>query len=280
MHGDSTWGAGWDDAGMSEKPEEGLDGGNASGEVTLAEGTVRKAWTPATPHVIAYMATVREAGVDVPAHRGRDEQGRQVLEYVPGGLGLGAAEAVRPRLPEIGALVREIHEASLRHRPAADAVWEAAIPPPPDAPGEALISHGDLTPWNLVLGERLVFIDWDAAGPTTRGWDLAYSAQAFTLNDTARDPRDAAADLARFLDGYGADPALRDALPELLPRRAGAMLQLLEDSHRRGIEPWASMYPAGHGDHWRGITQYLARHREVIGRGIDEQREPSGKTSA
>ncbi|WP_407645311.1 phosphotransferase [Brevibacterium pigmentatum] len=32
--------------------------------------------------------------------------------------------------------------------------------------------HGDLTPWNLLLGERWVFIDWDSAAASARLWDL------------------------------------------------------------------------------------------------------------
>lgn len=100
-----------------------------------------------------------------------------------------------------------------------------------------LVCHGDLTPWNLILGERWVFIDWDGAAPSTRLWDLAYSAQAFTLNDATADPEDSAARLAALVDGYGADAELRSRLPRAMAERTEAMFELLRSSHATGREP-------------------------------------------
>ncbi|MFM9500639.1 phosphotransferase, partial [Streptomyces galilaeus] len=88
-------------------------------------------------------------------------------------------------------------------------VWDSAIA----APGAELVCHNDLAPWNLIVGERWVFIDADAAAPSTRLWDLAYAAQAFTLNDPGRDPAAASADLAAFVEGYDADAEVRRLLP-------------------------------------------------------------------
>ena len=48
--------------------------------------TVRKPWTDATPSVLDFMTAIRGAGVDVPAALGRDEQGRQATQDVPGRL--------------------------------------------------------------------------------------------------------------------------------------------------------------------------------------------------
>ena len=121
----------------------------------------------------------------------------------------------------------------------------------------------DLAPWNLIVGERWVFIDWDAAAPSTRLWDLAYAAQAFTLSDVDRPTQDAAGDVAAFVDGYRADAALRDALPTVMHRRAAAMLELLRSGPETGREPWASMFASGHGDHRAAVTQYVAGNQSV-----------------
>ncbi|WP_205754704.1 hypothetical protein [Pseudarthrobacter sp. NamE5] len=97
------------------------------------------------------------------------------------------------------------------------------------------------------MGERWVFIDWDAAGPSTRLWDLAYAAQSFGLLFDDEPVAEAALRLRAVVDGYGADTALRKALPEALIERTAAMHDLLETSHKTGFQPWADMYLNGHG---------------------------------
>ncbi len=242
---------------MTEEQE--LSGGNASGRVVRVGGTVRKPWTGATASVFAYMEALRTAGVERPAPMGRDEQGRQVTEFVEGELVLGGKLLSFAELAEVGALVRQIHDASAGFSPAKDALWETAI----EAPGDELICHNDLAPWNLLRGERWIFIDWDAAAPSTRLWDLAYAAHTFTLADPQQDLRVAAEALSSFVAGYRADAQLRADLPEALVARTRAMFTMLERSYREGREPWATMFVEGHGDHWRAVAQYVERNREV-----------------
>ncbi|WP_060916309.1 phosphotransferase [Microbacterium oleivorans] len=239
--------------------EEALSGGNASGAVVRIGDTVRKPWTASTPSVTAYVHALRAAGIDAPEPRGRDEAGRQVLEYVPGELALMHGTMAPAELGRVGAMVRAIHDASARWTPPEDSLWESAIP----APASELVCHNDLAPWNLMMGERWVFIDWDAAAPSTRLWDLAYAAQAFALNDASADPADAVPAFAAFVDGYDADDELRDGLPDAMAERAAAMHDLLRRSHAAGVEPWALMFTAGHGDHWASVSDYVRSHRET-----------------
>lgn len=239
--------------------EQRLEGGNASGVVVRIGSTVRKPWASSTSSVVAFMDAVREAGVDVPATLGRDAEGRQVIEFVPGTLALDRGALTTAELHRVGAMVRAIHDASASFIPSPDAQWTTAIP----APAGDLVCHNDLAPWNLVIGDRWAFIDWDAAAPSTRLWDLAYAAVAFTLSDPAQDPEEAARMLTAFVDGYGADRSLREELPRALHERAAAMLHLLRSSHETGAEPWSSMYVDGHGAHWRAVTRYVLRHRDT-----------------
>ncbi|WP_061015243.1 phosphotransferase [Microbacterium sp. CCH5-D1] len=239
--------------------EEVLAGGNASGAVVRIGDTVRKAWTAATLSVDHFVAAMRVAGVDVPEPRGRDGRGRHVVEFVPGTLAMDGERLTVAELRRVGSMIRGIHDASTRYTPRADAVWETAIV----APGAELICHNDLAPWNLVVGDRWVFIDWDAAAPSTRLWDLAYAAQAFALSDVGRDPVDASRDLAALVDGYRADDVMRRDLPRGMEDRTAAMLALLERSHAVGDEPWASMHVDGHGDHWADALRYVREHRAV-----------------
>lgn len=244
--------------------EEPLAGGNASDAVVRVGSTVRKPWTAATPAVHHVMRHVREAGVDVPAVLGRDEQGRQVLEMVPGRIAMDSPPLTRDELARVGRLVRSVHDATQDLATDRRTAWDVLLPAPAAAhAGGDLVCHNDLAPWNLVVGARWVFIDWDGAGPSTRLWDLAYAAQSFTINDSRADPTDAAADLAAFVEGYGADQALRDALPATLGRRAAAMHEMLRSAHATGRQPWGSMFTSGHGDHWLAATRYAQSNEET-----------------
>jgi Ser/Thr protein kinase RdoA (MazF antagonist) len=226
--------------------------------------TVRKPWRVGTPAVVEFMGAVRSAGVDVPEVLGRDDQGRQVLEFVPGTLAMNLDPLSVRDLARVGGIVRAIHDASEGFMPAGSAHWESVIA----SPGSDLICHGDLTPWNLIIGDRWVFIDWDGSAPSTRLWDLAYAAQACTLNDPNVTPEQAADRLAAFVAGYKADEALRAALPSAMVERVAAMYELLRSSHAAGVQPWATMYRNGHGDHWRTALHYVESHQEFWNRAL------------
>jgi len=240
---------------VSETEHE-LTGGNSTAGVVRIGETVRKPWHAGTPAVIEFMGAIRSAGVDVPEVLGRDDQGRQVLELLPGNLAMDLEPLSVRDLARIGGIVRAIHDASEGFVPSVPAHWESVTA----SPGDDLICHGDLAPWNLILGDRWVFIDWDGSAPSTRLWDLAYAAQSFTLNHPDVAPEHAAERLAAFAAGYGADAALRAALPSAMVERVAAMYDLLRSSNATGVQPWAAMYLNGHGAHWRATLEYVESH--------------------
>jgi Ser/Thr protein kinase RdoA (MazF antagonist) len=101
--------------------EQKLEGGNVCDGVLRIGATVRKPWTASTPSVLKFMRAVREAGVDVPAVLGQDEQGRQVTEFIPGRLALESDPLTHTELRRVGAMVRAIHDASESFVPSSDA---------------------------------------------------------------------------------------------------------------------------------------------------------------
>lgn len=247
----------------ANRDEEALTRGNASAGVQRIGSTVRKPWLPTTERVIAFMVALRERGIDLPDPHGRDDQGRLVLDYVPGDLAMDRSPLDGSTLRRVGALVRRIHDASSGL--SWPDGWEVLLPT--DRPN--LLCHNDIATWNLIIdGERLVFIDWDGAGPSTRLWDLAYSAISFGHLFAGEDPDVAAGRLVAFVAGYDADDMLRTALPTAMAERAHSMHQLLQRSHESGVEPWASMYVEGHGEHWGGTATFIARHEQVWRRAL------------
>jgi Ser/Thr protein kinase RdoA (MazF antagonist) len=171
-------------------------------------------------------------------------------------------------LRRLGALVRELHDASAGFVPPPDARWTVAIPPD----GADLVCHQDLAPWNLIRdGDRWVFVDWDAAAPGTRLWDLAYVAQTFAPLVAGGDPAVDAPRLRAVADGYRLDAEGRAALPAVLTRRTRAMFDLLHDASVTGAQPWARLWAEGHGDHWGGAAEYVAAHTDRWQRALSDR---------
>lgn len=228
--------------------------GNVTAGVVRVGDTVRRPagpWTDAVDALLAHLHAVGFRGAPRPL--GRDERGRQVLEYVPGELGDPAGTYRRAELASIGAFLADLHRAAAGFVPPPGAVWQRVIPPD----GEELICHHDVAPWNLVRSARgWVLIDWDGAGPGTRGWELAYAAQSMAGLRPDRPLDESAARLRAFVDGYGLPAADRPALAALLGPRARAMSDLLRRGARDGVQPWARIH-ATDGPYWRATADLL-----------------------
>jgi Ser/Thr protein kinase RdoA (MazF antagonist) len=238
--------------------EEPLTGGNVAAQVVRVGGTVRKPVNGATPAVHALLDHLASCGFDgAPRALGLDEAGRQMLEYVPG----EAADALPPmdggQLLAVGALIRRLHDATATFAAPPAAAWDVVIPPD----REELICHNDLAPWNLVCdGERMVFIDWDGAGPGSRLWDLAYAAHGFVPFAPGGDPERDAPRLRALVDGYGASERQRAELPELIEAHTRGMAELLHAAAVTGAQPWARLLAEGHAEHWGPAADYVGAH--------------------
>lgn len=244
--------------------EQELTGGNASESVVRIGHTVRKPWLENSSAVQNYLGALRTSGVDVPQPLGRDEDGRHVVEYIEGVLALDQLPLDQEDLLRVGRMIRQIHDASETVEIPNPGNWKMLLP----AENPNLMCHNDLAPWNLITGDRWVFIDWDGAGPSTRLWDLAYAAQSFGMLFEGQAVKSAATRLRALVDGYDACLALRDALPAAMAKRAAAMFELLRSSSESGFQPWADMYANGHGEHWRTAANYVAQNNAAWERAL------------
>jgi hypothetical protein len=162
------------------EPEVPLTGGTLNAVVRVGE-TVRRTAGPWTPTIQALLHHVRDRGFDLaPEPLGLDDEGREVLSYLPGstvGWSLPWPEPIRSDdlLEQVGAATAHYHRAVLDFRPEGVVPWHAG--PAALGPSE-LVCHHDLAPYNVVLegGSLKGIIDWDLAGPGRAVSDLAFVA--------------------------------------------------------------------------------------------------------
>jgi Ser/Thr protein kinase RdoA (MazF antagonist) len=243
--------------------EEPLHGGNVSAGVVRVGDTVRRPAGPQTPAVHALLSYLHEVGFEgAPRPLGLDEKGREVLTYIPGTVPWPEHFAlVEPaaQLARTARLIRAFHDAVSGFTPPAGARWQVLIPA--EGPCD-IIAHHDLAPWNLVVGRTWAFIDWDCAGPGGRLWDVAYAVHGFVpmSADPALQRRDAGTRLRVFADAYGLTEAERRDLAPMLARRTRSMHDFLAGQAAAGSQPWLGLWRDGHGDAWRGDTEYLERN--------------------
>jgi hypothetical protein len=190
--------------------------------------TVRRPLRPSSLTVQAYLAHLREAGFTAaPLPLGVDEQGREVLSFVPGDVPrypLPPETTGDDVLAALARLIRELHEASAGWVPPPDAVWGGTPATLGRVTGRAeLVSHRDYAPGNVVFrdGRPAALIDFDLAMPTTRLYDIV---NALWYWAPLRHPRDrppalAGADIphrvAVFADAYGMTARQRAGLAPL-----------------------------------------------------------------
>jgi hypothetical protein len=248
----------------SEQP---LAGGNMSAVVRVGD-TVRRSAGPWTPQVHRLLAHLRARGIDeVPAPLGFDEQGREILTFLPGLVGHAPLPELRTDavLQAAARLLRRIHDATQD----VAALWPDGWQAPTRTPVE-VICHGDFAPYNCVFaGDRLVgVIDFDHAHPGSRAWDLAYAIYRFAplMAPTNADSSGAPAEQCRrarlFCDAYG----LLDRGP-LLPAiqaRVAYMAQFLLEGAARGDERMQANIDAGHLRVYQTDSAYLAEQQAEL----------------
>jgi hypothetical protein len=222
--------------------EVSLPGGNTTGAV-LIDNVVHKRASPWTPTVHALLRFLQAAGFDgAPRALGFDDQGREMLSYLPGETiggrdpwpGWAWADSM---LIQVGQWLRRVHDLTAEFIPPADERWFVGRKMEPGW----IVGHQDAAPYNAVVdGDRLVgFFDWDIAGPSTREFDLAFSLLPWVpLASSGRDTRlsghdleDRSRRLHLLLDAYGYEGdrfTFASVIPQRARRQAGVIRQMAD----------------------------------------------------
>lgn len=182
-------------------------------------GTVRRPQHPCSPYVHGLLEHLGSRGwPGAPRFLGVDEDGREILSFVPGHAAWREEDQAVARternLAKVAALARQLHDLTAGTELAGDA---------------EVVCHNDLAPKNTVYrdGGAVTFVDWDLAAPGERVHDVAHICwQYLDLGHATTDVAEAARLIRVICDGYG----LQDR-SEVVPA-----ILWWQDRCRRGIE--------------------------------------------
>ncbi|MFC4613820.1 phosphotransferase [Cellulomonas algicola] len=208
-----------------------LEGGNVGGAVRVGD-TVRRPtgpWTPAVHELLDFLATTDLP--HVPRVLGTDDQGREVLTYLPGRVvPIGVEPLTDGQVRSAMRWLRHFHDV-VAGFPRDSRRWrflERAL-----EPGE-IVCHHDAAMYNMSFdGDELAGVfDWDVAGPGHPIDDLAIFAWNAPLLFPDGDPAAAAHGLRVMADAYG-DVAPAAILDHVTVRMSDAS-DRIEEGQRRG----------------------------------------------
>lgn len=254
---------------------ESLSGGFVN-EVVRIGDTVRRPCGPWTPAVHSLLNHLADQGfAEAPRVLGIDDEGREVLTYLPGEV-VGWTDwpmVLRDGdgLAQLGALLWRYHDAVRNYVPPLEAVWRNPLAP---TRGE-LVRHGDFTPFNTVWCDGRVtgVIDWDFAQPGRAITDLAHlawygvplSADYRSLEYGFAEGIDRAGRLRDLCAAYGAwtpEEVIAEAVIMIRTERA----QMTELA-KRGLAPWTDFVADSTLPGFDAEVEWIERHRELLLRG-------------
>jgi phosphotransferase family enzyme len=245
-------------------------GTNNRGLVVRRGDTVRRPLRPTSTAVHALLTHLEEVGFDgAPRLLGIDDQGREVLTFVPG-------EAVTPPYPDwaltddalrsVAVLLRRYHEAVADFRPSGYD-WSAVAPPEYD---EGLACHNDVNLDNVIFrdGRAAALIDFDWANPGSAVWDVAGAIRLWAplrpdryIDDSRRG---ASLDRLRtFVTAYGVELA-PERLVEAVRLHHDRMYQLIADGAGAGNQGFAAYWEQSEQRALATAAWYVEEHDTLV----------------
>jgi hypothetical protein len=246
-------------------------GGNLNQAVRVGD-TVRRRAGPWTPAVHALLRYLEDAGFEAPRVLGVDEQGREILGYIPGEAHAGGTVPLPDRifdedhLVAAARLLRRYHDIVAGFSPPPDAAWRLVAPTEHE-----LICHNDWSPWNALFreGRLAVMLDWDLAGPGSRLWDIANAAacwvtliselKLFTLAERAQR-------LRLFCDSYGLED--RSQLLSTIQLRTDHVARFIQARARSGEPGFVTLASWDTPAKMDNDIAYIDEHRSTFERAL------------
>ncbi|MGR9452898.1 phosphotransferase enzyme family protein [Rhizobium leguminosarum] len=248
-----------------------LEGGR-TGQIWRDGDTVIRPSGAWTPTVHRFLRHLRSRGFSRAPEPIEITGNQEVISYVAGRVCEDLSDQFvgsEPMLLSAAKLLRDFHSASQGFLESDREIQTWMLPP--QEPRE-IVCHGDYAPYNVATaGQAAVgIIDFDAAHPAPRLWDLAYSVYRWApLSDSANphvafnlDEQLRRAEL--FCEAYGATVDERLRLPEMICRRLQALVDFMLANASAGEATFAEDVATGDARLYLSDIDYIRSHRDRL----------------
>lgn len=206
-----------------------LEGGQINSVVRIGD-TVRRATSRDTSLQHALFAHLAAKGfAGAPRFLGHDEQGREILTFMPGDVFYDKDDFSDTQLAAAARLLRAYHDATSDF-------------PPVIAAGAEVMCHNDWTPANTTCIDGLPsgMIDFDTAQPGARVWDLAYSTWMWLgLAEPVWTPEDQRRRLVLFVTAYDHPSCTPALVATTIPTRQAGRIHFARRKNLPAAVTWA-----------------------------------------
>jgi Phosphotransferase enzyme family len=245
-----------------------LSGGlTNAGLVTRVGDTVRRPQGPTSKASRAVLEHLERVGFDgAPRFLGIDDQGREMLRFIPGEAAIEPYEdwaLTDEALVSVAELLPRYHEAVASFDPTGH-VWREFVPV--EFQG-GVISHNDPNLDNVVFsGDHAVaLIDFDLASPGSAVWDVACAARLWVPlrddRDVPEQVRGRSLDRLRiFVDAYGLASRDRARVVDALIPAHEQCYRVVRSALSDGHETFGRMWRDGGRQRADRTRRWLAAH--------------------
>jgi hypothetical protein len=240
-----------------------------AGRVSRVGDTVRRPRSSAATW--ALLEHLERVGFDgAPRFLGVDDQGREMLSYLPGEAAIEPVPSwawTDEALVSVAELLRRYHGVAASFDPASHS-WPDFVPARFLG---GLVCHNDPNLDNVIFSDGVAvgLIDFDLAGPGSVAWDVTCAARLWA---PLRDERDlpeplrgrSLERLRLFVDAYGLAREERERMVEAAIHTHERCYRVVRAAVADGHEPFARMWREGGRERAERTHRWLASHGDQM----------------
>lgn len=239
-------------------------------EIKIKDKKVIRPQKPWSIDIQNFLRYLRDKNVTyVPEPLGFDQDGNEILSYVPGEVysyPLPAKLLTQKSIISAGKLLRDFHDkgADFLKSLSGQEKWMLTY----DMPHEVMC-HGDFAPYNVTTIDGIAtgIIDFDTLMPGTRLWDVVYGAYRWVplyFDDTTEVTTEMQVRLRLFLEAYGLSKSEYSLIVPCLVKRLDYLIEFMEKEAQSGEKNFQVNIADGHIEKYKNDIKFLKENEELI----------------